>query len=75
MICLDRLQPRTQGFSFFLRKSKGENKFSVFLSSRHLLYACVFVSLRIYTILLRKAEAKTIDFSDCWSNLMIIIVD
>ena len=32
MICLDRLQPRTQGFSFFLRKSKEENKFSFCVS-------------------------------------------
>ena len=31
---------------------------------RHLLYACVFVSLRFYIILLPKAEAKAIDFSE-----------
>ena len=31
---------------------------------RHLLCACVFVPLRFYTILLPKAEAKAIDFSE-----------
>ena len=40
---------------------------------RHLLCACVFVPLRFCPILLPKAEAKTIDFSDCRSNLTINI--
>ena len=31
---------------------------------RHLFCACVFVSLRFYTILLPKAEAEAIDFSE-----------